>query len=139
MCITFLQISSPSGTDHWNSKLSTNIQWKKNNHSVFLIFQKLCQNINKKTCFWHILGPLKANNRLFMQLLRLQFLPDSKNCLFICLVPYIPICIYYFLILLFYFHLLPPSLLTTRYILQFTMYDSISLQPAHNIKEIRIT
>ena len=58
------------------------------------------------------------------------FLPDSNNCFFICLVPYIHICLYYFLILCFYFHLLFHSLLATRHILQFTMFDSISLQPA---------
>ena len=52
------------------------------------------------------------------------------------LVPYIYICLYYFLILCSYFHLfLAP--LATRHILQFTMFDSISLQPARNITEIK--
>ena len=37
----------------------------------------------------------------------------------------------------FYFHLLFPSLFTTKHIVQFTMFDSISLQPARNITEIR--
>ena len=70
------------------------------------------------------------------------FLPDSNNHFFICLVPYIPICFYYFLILCFCFHLLFHSLLATRHILQFTMIDSTSLQPlepARNISEMRNT
>ena len=111
----------------------------KKNRFFFLIFQKLCQNITKKTFlayFWAFKSQLQIIHAATYIAL---FLPDSKNCFFICLVPYIPICIYYFLILCFYFHLLLPSLLTTRYILQFTMYDSISLQPAHNITEIRNT
>ena len=124
---------------NWNSKLSTNIQWKKKNHFVFLIFQKLCQNITKKTYFWHIFGPLKVNYRSFTRLFTLHCFFLTLKTAFLCLVPYIPISIYYFLILRFYFHLLLPSLLTTIYILQFTMYYSISLQPAHNIKEIRNT
>ena len=56
---------------------------------------------------------------------------------FICLVPYIHICLYYFLILCCYFHILFLNLLATRYILQFTMFDSISSQPAPNITEIK--
>ena len=57
----------------------------------------------------------------------------------ICLVPYIYICLYYFLILCSFFHLLFLTLLATRHILQFTMFDSISLQPARNITEIKKT
>ena len=37
----------------------------------------------------------------------------------------------------FYFHLLFLTLLATTHILQFTMFDSISLQPARNITEIK--
>ena len=48
-------------------------------------------------------------------------------------MPYIPICLYYFLFLCFYFHLLFHSFLATTNILQFTMFDSISLQPTLNI------
>ena len=55
---------------------------------------------------------------------------------FISLVPYIHICLYYFLILCSYFHPLFLTLLTTRHILQFTIFDSTSLQPARNITEI---
>ena len=129
---TYEKHSSLARTDHWNSKLSANIQCKKNNHSAFIMFQKICQNINEKTKLLAYLGPLKANHSWFMRLLT-----DSNNCFFICLVPYILICLYYFLILFFYFHLHFPSLLATRHILQFTMFDSISFQPARNITEIR--
>ena len=47
-----------------------------------------------------------------------------------CLVPYIHIFLCYFLILCFYLHRLFLTLLATRHILQFTMFDSISLQLA---------
>ena len=68
-----------------------------------------------------------------------MFLPDSNKCFFKCLAPYIHICLYYFLILCFYSHLLFLTLLATRHILLFTMFDSISLQSARNITEIRKT
>ena len=55
------------------------------------------------------------------------FLPDSNKCFFICLVLHIHTCPYYFLILCFYFHLLFLTLLATRHILQFTMFDLISV------------
>ena len=129
-----------AGTNHWNSKLSTNIQCKKNHHSTFLIFQKLCQNINKKTISLAYFGPLEAN---YIQFIRLQFitlfLPDSNNWFFVCSVSYIPIFVYYFLILCFYFHLPCHLLLATRHILQVTMFDSTLSQPAHNTTEIRNT
>ena len=70
-----------------------------------------------------------------MQLLNSLVL-DSNN-FFICLVPYIHICLNYFLILCSYFHLLFLTPLAMRHILQFTMFDSISLQPACNITEIK--
>ena len=50
------------------------------------------------------------------------------------------ICLYYLsvsTILCFYFHLLFLTLLATRHILQFTIFDSISLQLARNIMEIK--
>ena len=59
------------------------------------------------------------------------FLPDPSNCFFIYIIPYIHICFYYFLILCF--------LLATKHILHFTMVDTISLQPARNITEIKKT
>ena len=61
------------------------------------------------------------------------FLRDSNNCFFICLVPYVPICLNYFLILCFCFHLLFHSPLPRIHIQQVTLFDSISLQPARNI------
>ena len=57
---------------------------------------------------------------------------------FISLVPYIHIRLYYFLILCSYFHPLFLTLLATRHILQFTIFDSISLQPARSITEIKL-
>ena len=126
--------------DHWFSKLSANIQCKKNNYSAFWIFQKLCQNINKKKLYFGIFWALKSKLEIIHAATSIVlFLPDSNHCFFICVVPYIPMCLYYFLILYFYFHLLFHSLLAKRHILQFTMFDSISLQPAHNITEIRNT
>ena len=55
---------------------------------------------------------------------------------FTCWVPYIPICFYHYLILCFDFHFFFLTLLSTRHILEFTMFDSISSQPARNIAEI---
>ena len=50
---------------------------------------------------------------------------------------YIYVCLYYSLILRSYFDLLFLTHLATRHILQFTMFDSISLQPARNIMDIK--
>ena len=127
------------GTDRWNSKLSTNIQCKKKNHPVFAIFQKLT-DINKKTyisgIFWAIKTKLQIiHGATYVSL----FLSDSNNCFIICLVPYIPIFLYYSLISCFYFRLLFHSFLARRHILQFTMFDSNSLQPARDISEIKNT
>ena len=58
---------------------------------------------------------------------------------FICLVPYNHLCLYYFLILCSYFHLLFLILLATRHVLPFTIFDSISLQHSSYITEIRKT
>ena len=57
---------------------------------------------------------------------------------FIYLISYIHICLYYFLILCPYFHPLFLTLLATRHILQFTIFDSISLQSARDITEITL-
>ena len=59
------------------------------------------------------------------------------NIFFISLVPSIHICLYYFLILCSYFHSLFLTILSTRHILQFKMFDLISLQPAQSITEIK--
>ena len=58
----------------------------------------------------------------------------SNKCFFVCLVPYTHICLYYFLILYSYFQLVFLTLLATRRILQFTMFDSILLQPSQDKK-----
>ena len=52
--------------------------------------------------------------------------------------PYIHICLHCFLILCLYFHLLFLTLLSTRHILQFTMFDLISLQPPRRKKKCRV-
>ena len=69
------------------------------------------------------------------------FLPDSNNCfLYVqcqCHISLSGSTILSFCV--FIFHLLFHSLLSTRHILQFTMFDSISLVPARNISEIRNT
>ena len=126
--------TSLAGADHLNSKLFTNIQCEKNNHSAFLLFQKICKKIIKKNyisnIFWTFKGKLQiVHAATYIALL----LPDSNNYFFICLVPYIHICLYYFLILCFYFHLLFLTLLATRHILQFTMFCLISC----NIRELK--
>ena len=71
-----------------------------------------------------------------MPLLTLQFLPDTNKCFFICLVPY-PYLHLLFSQFVVLFDFLFPTLLATRHILQFTMYDSISLQLARDITEIK--
>ena len=45
------------GTDHWNSKLSTNVQCEKNNYSS----QKICTKINKITTFLTHFESLKTS------------------------------------------------------------------------------
>ena len=99
--------NSLAGTDHWNSNLSTNIQCEENNHSAFLIFQKICKKINKinyiSDIFWTFKSKLQIiHGATYIAL----FLPDSSKCFFICLVPYIHICLYHFLILCSYFYFL---------------------------------
>ena len=54
------------GSDHYNSKLSTNIQFEENNHSVFLIFPKLCKKIDKKSILMAYFELLRVNYRLFL-------------------------------------------------------------------------
>ena len=94
-------------TDHWKSKLSTNIQFEKKYHSAFLIFEKLSQNIKKILYFWHILD--------------LSFLLSSNNCFF-----YMLSAIYLYLSLLFsYFVFLfsPSFLYSSLRKAHFTIYN----------------
>ena len=104
------------------------------------MFQKLCQNINKKesyisVIFWAFKSKLQITHAVTYIAL---FLPNSNNCFFLRLVPYIHTCLYYFQILCFCFHCLFHAFFAMRHIPQFTMLDSISLQPARNITEIKI-
>ena len=88
------------------------------------------QNINKKNYISSIFWAFKSKLQIIHGAAYIAlFLPDSNNRFFICLFPYIHICLYYFLILCFYFHLLFHTLLATRHILKFAMFDLISLQP----------
>ena len=82
----------------------------------------------KKTIFMAYFCAFKSKLQIFDVATYITlFLHDCNNCFIICLVPYIPICRYYFLIFCFYFLLLFPSVLATRHILQFAMFDLISL------------
>ena len=72
-----------------------------------------------------------------MRLLTFTVSSWPLQTVFICLVTYIPICLYYFPILCSYFHLFFLTHLFTRDILRFTTFDLISLQPARNITEIK--
>ena len=55
------RLISLAGSDHWGSKLSTNIQCEKKNHSLFKIFQKSAKKSTKETISLAYFGPLKAN------------------------------------------------------------------------------
>ena len=105
--------------------------------SFFNISETLPEYQQKKLYFWHIFGLQNKLQIIHAANYITLFLPGSNNCFFICLVPYIHICLYYSLILCFYFHLLFHSLFATRHILQFTMFDSISFQPVSNITETK--
>ena len=137
-------------TDHWNSKLEKNTQCEKTYHSSFSTLQKLFKKINKKIISdifwayksWHGCSPISllhisrtnavsANWGWFIRLLTL-------HCFFLTLLYfYIFSTIYPYLSLLFshfVFSFLPCffTFLSTSHILQYTMFDSISLQPARN-------
>ena len=130
---------SLAGTDHLNSKLSTNFQYVKNNHSVFLISPKTCKEIHKKNYIPGICWPFKSKWQIMLAATYIaRFLPDSNN-FFICIIPYTHIYFSYFLILCSYFHLLFLTLLTMKHILQFTMFCIILFQTARNITEIKDT
>ena len=107
------------------------VQFEKSNHSDFLIFQKNCKKMNKKRTYF---GPLNANYRQFMWLFTLHCFSFLFS---VCLAPYINICLCYFLILCFYFLLLFLFLFAKKNILQFKIFDLISLQPARNITKIK--
>ena len=143
--IPFLQVTQKVLTKnlfHWLEVITEilsfqqifNVRKKKN--IQFFEFSKNLKKIDKKTIFLGYFGPLKANYRLFLQLITLHYF-FLTLLFFICIIPYIHICSYYFLILCFYFHLLFLNLPATKHILHFTMFHIISLQTARNITEIR--
>ena len=103
----------------------------------FFNISKFYKKINKRNYVSGILWAFKSKLQIILQDTYIALLlPDSNNC-FICIVPYIHICFFYFFILCFYFHLLSLVRLSTKHILQFTMFDTISLQPARNITEMK--
>ena len=120
--------NSLAGTDHWNTKLSTNIQYEKSNYSVFLIFQKTCKNINKKThifdIFWvfksklQIIHPVTYIHCFFLNLINVFYM-------FSTIRPYLSMFSFCVIIFTFFFLLISPR--DTFYILQCLM---ISLQLA---------
>ena len=89
VCIAFLQITQKKiltkDIFHWLQLITEILSFlqifsiKKNNPSAFVIFQKLYQNINKKTLFLANFGTLIANCRQFMGLLTL-------HCFFLTLI-----------------------------------------------------
>ena len=111
----------------------------ENNHSAFLLFQKICEKIDKKNYISGIFRAFKSKLQIIPAAIYIAlFLPDSNKCFFICLVSYIPIHIIpIHIILCSYFYHIFLALLATRRILQFTMFDSILLEPARNSTEIK--
>ena len=101
---------------------------------LFWYFRK-SEKIHKKLYCWHILDLYNQITHNSCGYLHSLFLPDC-NVFFVCLVPFIYICLY-FLILRSYFHLLFLTHFATRRILQFTLFDSISLRTTRNITEIK--
>ena len=101
---------SLAGSDHWNSKLSTNIQCNKNNQSVFLIFfLKSARKSTKKLYFWHIWGLYRLLTKLQIILAAayvVLFLPDCSNCFFM----YNTMHPYLFLLFSHFVFLFSPSL-----------------------------
>ena len=98
---------------------------------IFLIFQKLCQNINKKPYISGIIWAFKSKLQIIHATAYIAlFLLDSNNCVFWYVQWHtsISISISPIFSFFFYFHLLFYTLLATRHILQFTMFHSISLQ-----------
>ena len=99
---------------------------QKNNHSVFLIFQKICKKKKnqRKNYISGILWHSKVNYRWYMRILTLLFLSDSNNS-FLCLISNFHISIHFFS--LFLFHLFLYTLIHTRHILKFKMFHSMPL------------
>ena len=130
--ITFLQLTQKILTKdifHWLQLITEILSFLQ----IFSVRKNYISGI-----FWVFKSKLQINHAAtYVALFLFLFLSDSNNCFFICLVAYIPFCLYYFAVL--YFHFLFHSLLAKRHILQFTMFDSISLQPFRNISGIKNT
>ena len=148
MCIIFLQITQKILTKeifHWLELIAEILSFlqifsvRKTTTHLLYYFRKSVRISTKSYIsgiFWAFKSKLQIIHAATYVVL---FLPDSNNCFFICLVPYIPVCLYYFVMLCFYLDHLLHSLLAKRHTLQFNMFDLISLQLARNISEIRNT
>ena len=110
VCITFSQITQKVLTEditHWLELITEIINFlhifslRKATIQLFKYFRISA----KKLYFWLFCvfkSKLQINHAAtYIEL----FLPDSNNWFFIYLVPHIHICLYYFLILCFHFHL----------------------------------
>ena len=96
--------------------------WEKQTLRFFNISKILQENQQKHQIsgvFWAFKSKLQIIHAVTYITL---FLPDSNNCFFLCLVPYIHISLYYFLILCFYFHFL---------FLTYLWFDFITICPQH--------
>ena len=131
MCITFLQITEKiliKDIFHWLELITEILSFlkifslRKTTTQLFYYFRNSARISGIKTIFW----AFKSKLQIIHAATYITLFAGSNNCFFIGLVPCIPICLYYFFILCFYFHLLFPSLLVTRYILQSTMFITTS-------------
>ena len=83
--------------------------------TFFNISENLQENQEKKNCVSGISWAFKSKLQIVHVATYIEmFLPRSNNCFLICLVRYIHICLYYFLIFCFCFHLFSLTLLATR-------------------------
>ena len=137
ICITFPQITQnilAKDIFQWLEVITKTLSFlqmfnvTKSNHSVYNIFLKTSNKINRKLYFWKILGLSKQNADNSHD--GALFPSDSNNSFFICLVPYILIGHYYFLIFSFYFHLFSYSSFHGRHsaILN-VLFDFITICP----------
>ena len=78
---------SLSGSDHWDSKLSTNIHCEKSNRSVFLNSPTICKKKMKKNYIPDIFWAFRSKLQIILAATCIApFLPDTNNCSFICIV-----------------------------------------------------
>ena len=81
-----------AGTDYWNSKLSKNIQCKKNNHLVFLIFNisETLPEYQEKNYISGIIWAFKSKLKIIHAATYIALCFPDSNCFFIFLVPLCP-------------------------------------------------